>query len=327
MSGLEIMHTRVPAMAWCRHDGDDDFIYWSPGTTVVGPEVRWPEPRVLRDRRSSGSPTISGSGPGALMAWKGSGGDTRIWFSEWDTAVGTWGPQNPTPFETHHSPTLVRYRDNTFLFFRDVPPHDVPQGQMVWARYANGRWVDPVNPDPEDTTLRVLEFVGAKNVSATWYTHLNATAIAWEVATGVEGAEVLQREARFAVMTERSFDSGEGRWDPAVVNGAVVAATPALTSDGNVMHMAWREPGVGTIWWAWSAGGPWLFRRPLPDRATSATPALAAIGMGDVVMVWKGIQGDPRMWWSRLRDNVWSPQQPFTDSQHEMHTDTWASMF
>lgn len=318
MTGVEILHTRVPAMAWCRHDGDDDFIYWSPSTTVAGTELRWPEAQVLRDRRCSNSPTISGSGPGALMAWKGSGNDTRIWFSEWDAAAGTWGAQRPTPFDTHYSPTLVRYQDHTLIFFRTVPPPGLPGLAMQWAEYVDGYWCYPFRPDLDNPAE--LEEVFTNSVSGTWYTHRDALAIAWQVVIGTEDDEHVHDEARFQVLTEGTWDSGD-------VNDAVVSNMPALTSDGNVLHLAWRDLDEGNIWWAYSAGGSWLGHQKLTDRATSVTPALAAIDQGDVVMVWKGVNDDPRMWWSRLRNNVWSPQQSFTDSQHEMHTDTWAAMF
>jgi hypothetical protein len=312
------VETRVPAMAWCRHDGDDDFIYWSPSTTVAGPELQWPEAQVLRDRRCSTSPTISGSGPGALMAWKGSGDDTRIWLSEWDTAAGAWGPQRPTPFTTHYSPTLVRYQDHTFIFFRTVPPRDEPGLKMMWAEYVDGTWRYPFREDLD--VEAELEFVFTNSVSGVSYEHLDGLAIAWQNIMGPEGGQQVDNFARFQILTN-------GTWGSDDVNGAVVGDMPALTSDGNVLHLAWRDTDEGNIWWAYSAGGSWVGHQKLTDRATSATPALAAIGMGDVVMVWKGVAGDPRMWWSRLRDNVWSPQQPFPDSQHEMHTNTWAAMF
>src|SRR5262249_23800800 len=172
----EVINTRVPAMAWCRHENDDDFIYWSPSTRVIGSDLRWPDSQVLGDRRTSNTPSISGSGPGACMAWKGSGDDTLIWYSLWDTAAGTWGPQIPTSFETQHFPTVIRYRERTFMFWNNCRYGDDGIDEIVWAELVDGGWVNPNDPGIYDKSVLGIATDG---IAATWHTQRDALYIAW----------------------------------------------------------------------------------------------------------------------------------------------------
>jgi hypothetical protein len=100
--GPHVTSIRVPAMAWLEWNPDsDDFLRWSEADEVIGTTVRWTDPQVLWDRRTSNVPSIAGTGTGTVMAWKGSGSDKHIWFSRLNRLpnpdpVGTqyvWGPQ------------------------------------------------------------------------------------------------------------------------------------------------------------------------------------------------------------------------------------------
>jgi hypothetical protein len=156
--------------------------------------------------------------------------------------------------------------------------------------------------------------VFANSVAAAWHTQSDALVAAWQVVIGGEDEESVESEARYNQLTD-------GTWDDQsyTVQSAQVNSAPALTSDGNLLHLAWRDDDDDHITRAYSTGGPWLGHQRLDDRASSAGPALAAINISDLVMVWKGVDGDSSMWWSRMRNNVWSPQQPFTDPEHQLH--------
>src|SRR3954454_22807509 len=124
--GPHLMSIRVPAMAWLEWNPDgDDFPRWSEAHEVVGTTVRWTDPQVLYDRRTSNVPSIAGRGTDTVMAWKGSGSDTRIWFSRLQRLsvadpLGiqyAWQPQAPAPngaFHTSDFPTLVQWRNRMF---------------------------------------------------------------------------------------------------------------------------------------------------------------------------------------------------------------------
>ncbi|RLK58610.1 hypothetical protein [Actinokineospora cianjurensis] len=302
----DVVDTRVPAMAWCRHENGDDHVYWSPSERVVGPDVRWPAPQVLFDRRTSGTPSISGAGPGACMAWKGSGGDTHIWYSLWDAAAGGWGPQVGSGFETDTFPTVVRFRGHTLMFWKNSRD-DGGLGRIVWSELVGGDWVNPLG-GPRVANKAVLG-IRTDGVAATWNTHEDALYIAWRgpgTNTDVSWWELDDRTA-----------SGSYLWqESGTVPHAQASAPPTLVSDGNAMYLAWRNAQDDHISWSMSVSGNWFEPRVLTDRRTSAGPALGVVGTSDLVMVWKGAGADPVLWWSRLRDGWFGqpgPQQAFPD--------------
>ncbi|MFD2415643.1 hypothetical protein [Amycolatopsis pigmentata] len=305
-SAPRIMSTRAPAMAWTTQDVNTDRIYWSPGTSAPGGEPHWGEPSALLaddPAFSTTTPSLCGNQSPELMAWKGSG-DNNIWYSQWDSAKNTWGPQiKRFKDQTQNFPTLVRYRDRTFMFWQNSldTGQESERDSIFWAEFANGAWFHPGRPDLQ--IWENLDFT-TDGVAAAWNTHTDSLYIVYR---GYDGRLWL-----------REFDDGAG-WDengPRPIGGAKTSAPPALACDGNVMFAAWRNIDDEHISWAWSVSGgtgAWFGPYTLTDRLTSSAPALAAVSTGDVVMVWKGGGNDPRVWWSRLRNNEWGPQQAFPD--------------
>jgi hypothetical protein len=50
------------------------------------------------------------------------------------------------------------------------------------------------------------------------------------------------------------------------------------------------------------------------------------VNTSDPVMVWKGVDNDPRLWWAQMRNTVWAvPPRPFGDRQ--MNTNVHPSLF
>ncbi|MCP2336435.1 hypothetical protein [Actinomadura rupiterrae] len=304
----QLNRTRAPAMAWSQQVAGNDRITWAPNSESIGSEVRWAPTRPLRDGRATSSvPSISGNQSPTCMVWKGVAGDTRIWYSLWDAAANDWGDQIPSNFKTEQYPTVVNFKGHTLMFWNDPDSRH----HIAWSELVNGRWVHPMTPGDEPKAQLGFQYV--TGISAAWDTHQDGLYIACR---GVKSDDA-DDTGIYWLQGDDHTTSGQFLWqESGQIPFAAARTQPALVSDGNVLHAAWHNANDDHISWAWSVnGGVWTRPLSLTDRLTSATPALAAISTGDVIMAWKGAGADPRIWWSRLRNNAWGPQTPFPDRQ------------
>ncbi|QKV80401.1 hypothetical protein [Amycolatopsis sp. Hca4] len=232
--------------------------------------------------------------------------------------------------QTQNSPTVVCFRERTFIFWRNTdtgaggsPRHRSEFGDVVWQEFIDGEWVFPGNP-----TIYSYETMAfaADGVAAAWSTREDALYIAWQDVThDVVTRDVAYRASWMKLAKNPKFGYV---WEEriGVIPSAAPGATPALVSDGNAIYAAWRNVENDHISWTWSVdGGSWFGPYTLTDRLTSAGPALAALGTSDLVMAWKGAGDDTWIWWSRLRDGVWGEQQAFTD--REIHANRPVSLW
>ncbi|HEX2314855.1 MAG TPA: hypothetical protein VHJ17_14025 [Thermomonospora sp.] len=299
-----VMSVRVPAMAWCE-DASDNRIRFSESRRVIGPSVRWPEPRVLHDRRSSDTPSIAGVGQDAVMAWRGSGDDKRVWFSLQDQPVPnpqpghsryTWGGQAPARhFETPTFPTVARYGSRTFLFFKGTAQF---QNRLRWSELRDRQWVHPLTGSTEPAAAE-FDFVPGDGVGVAAHRPDGRLYMAFR------GPDDQSR------IRWRSYDGGG--WTNYEYTELRTSHVPALASDGVDLFMAWRNAHDDHISWARFTGTSWGAPQTLGDRRTDNAPALGVADTGKLVMVWVGTGGDPALWWSEYSGGQWGPQQAFSD--------------
>ncbi len=75
---------------------------------------------------------------------------------------------------------------------------------------------------------------------------------------------------------------------------------PLSVPAGAVLMMAWKAPGDSNLRWTRDLGNGWdQSVDPVPDAGSSAGPSLAAYN-GTVYMAWKGVGGDPGLWWAKF---------------------------
>jgi hypothetical protein len=89
-----------------------------------------------------------------------------------------------------------------------------------------------------------------------------------------------------------------------------VAPLPSFVGDPEQSLMTWKgPPGDQHLYQSISAGGPWSAPAAVDGVATSSQPALAATVDGSLWRAWKGLDGDPGIWWaSGDPAGGWSPQ-------------------
>ncbi|MGS2645561.1 hypothetical protein [Streptosporangium sp. LJ11] len=295
-------------MAWLEWNPDgDDFPRWSEARNVIGTTIRWTEPQLLWDRRTSNVPSIAGNSTDTVMAWKGSGHDEHIWFSRLqrlpDAIPGgtqyAWGPYVPAgnghrTFKTKNFPTMVQYSGRMFMFWKTTPDAAAGDGgtSMRWSELRGDTWVQPGEGNPPTPAWWLPDIRTEDGVAAT--EHQGKLYIAWRE----EGT----KEIRLA-----HWD-GARLSDPiSFTDHRVTSKVPALVSDGRHLYMAWRSVDNNDIWWSTLEGPP----QYLPVGWTTGSPALGRTNRG-LVMVWVG-SDDNFLWWSQFQNGQWSGQQRFTD--------------
>jgi hypothetical protein len=98
-------------------------------------------------------------------------------------------------------------------------------------------------------------------------------------------------------------------WTGEVAVGANTDSMPAIATFNDLLYVAWKTPDQG-LWLSWSRpGGSWVTaEHVITDGGSSLGPSLASTSTG-LVMGWKGLNTDRRIFYSRYENGEWSPQQ------------------
>ncbi|MBL7625177.1 hypothetical protein I7331_39155 [Frankia sp. AgB1.8] len=118
-------------MAW---GGGGPGLWWTSFNPVQG---TWFTPQRLADRGTSHAPALAGASAGdpLVMAWKGLGGDTAIWWSTFDGSA--WGPQQAfTDRQTAAAPALGTVGGSIAMAW-------TWDGALNTSLYLGGQWTPP----------------------------------------------------------------------------------------------------------------------------------------------------------------------------------------
>ncbi|MFD7908495.1 hypothetical protein ACFV4G_40430 [Kitasatospora sp. NPDC059747] len=240
-------------------------------------------------------PNLAGVADGStFMAWKGVDGDQRIWWNQLVNGTGWTGPQPVDGAATSAGVALAGPWGGPLLMaWKGV----LGDERIWWNSFDGGAWSAP------------QQVPGAASSVGPALTDYAGVFMAWK---GVTGDQQIW------------WNSFYGGWTaPQAVPGASSGFGPALAVDRSggpygVPCMAWKGvDGDQRIWWNSYRGGStgsnsWTGPQPVDGAATSAGVALAGQPGGGLLMAWKGVDGDQRIWWSRLypSSTVWTPPQP-----------------
>lgn len=233
------------------------------------------------------------------LTWRGVEGDEGIWGAYHGPGEGPADDPGPTPpywrkaqrlgkgkFNSTHGPALaVRGGDYA--------------AQMVWKGSGNDRriWAAEVGAQaPHVLQSRSGPFLT---------TGRPAMAV-----TASERVLLWRNAADDGLVW--SLERSGGAWTDLQYTGAQTSHGPALAVLGDTVYAVWKALGDEQIWWSEFRDDQWSPVGPLVATAgaalTSDVPALAVTKRG-LVMAWKGVQADPRIWWSEYRYGDWSAPQ------------------
>lgn len=264
-------------LAW-HGDGDDQIRV---ANQRHGNRV-WESPRKLGVTSADGAAVGNG-----LMAMQGPPGDhvSDLFLYE-EHPVPVAGPDGN--FQTTARPAVGGSAGQMALAWRR------PDGAVVTANGSPFGWSD-------EQIVGRSSHGPAISASGLW--------LAWK---GMAGDQAIYWAGR---------DNLAGGWTPQrkvlpVTGEALTDHAPALCEGSGYgpgrLILAWRLAGVtGQIWWSQSDGNNWSTPvRVIPELGAVLTDDGPAIGVweGGLILAWKGVNGDPNLWWSTYEPgrNKWT---------------------
>jgi hypothetical protein len=277
--------------------------------------------------------------PLLYAAWKGSGGDERIWYSSFDGT--SWAPQQslPDPIRTSTRPSLTVL---PWTVFSNPVLYAAWKGgdgdERIWYSSFDGTsWASqeplpsPIAssvgpslaaytpPDSEGTQVYAA-WKGSDDDERIWYSSLNGTA--WS-AVNTSGAPQAPLPSPIASSVGPSL---------AVFNNVLYAAWKGSDGDETLWYSSYGA--VDTEYPSWSLDVAGTVQAPLQSPiASSVGPSLVAFSPSDseaplLYAAWKGGDGDERIWYSCFDGTSWGipggpVQEPFPSP---IATDTGPSL-
>jgi hypothetical protein len=276
----------------------------------------WTPQISLQDRASSHGPSLAvvsqpqfgGAGTQTLyMAWKGTEGDSSLWFSQ-STDGKSWTQQQNIPgvgssdgpcLATFHPASRDGYpREGLFMAWKGVEDDH----NIYWA----------MNPNLDGWTGQQRIDVGTSARPALIEFN-NQMILSWKGVPGDSG------------IYWSKFD-GNGNWSSQQqIVGRGTSSPPVLAVFGGQLHMFWKgigndntvyhavlvDPGNG-IWGPQQqvmfvdAGN--LSSGETPIAIGTSDGLAATVRNNELVLIWKGVPGDHTLWFSRFNGNTFSGQ-------------------
>lgn len=221
-------------------------------------------------------------------AWKGSSGDTKIWYSTFDGV--SWSPQQVIPCTaTTIGGSLAVFHGKLCVLYRGA------KSDNVWFTSFNGNsW------DESDCATGFHSSVGAS--LAVFRGALHAAG------KGVEGDDGIWHAI---------YDGSTWAKSCSVPTPAATSARPSLAvwNDGlgQKLFMAWKgSNGDERIWHSTFDGSVWTAPETIPNAASSDGPALVLF-QGAIYAAWRGPGDDERIWYASYNGTSWTNPELLTN--------------
>jgi hypothetical protein len=276
------------------------------------------------------SPVSSDIGPslavynGRIYAgWKGSGGDQRMWCSNFDGTV--WSQQTRlSNGESTVGPSLATFRGSLWAICKGSG-----NDRDLWYSSFDGTswagWRRTGGGTNFGGALAVFHGVlymvyGDRDNEGIWYRTFDGSS--WCDFKAGPSASVTGARPSLAVCNDSSghgqklvvawrglgedetiyystFDGSS--WTPKQpIPNAASNDGPALILFRNALYAAWRGPGEDErIYYSWFDGTLWVQPIPLATSFVGSMGPAMVVFNDQLYLAWKGRQGDSRIWWTR----------------------------
>jgi hypothetical protein len=298
---------------------------FAPNLTSLDPETieaiqslyGWQPQTRLSDRASTAGPSITavskpswgaGSSSDALfMAWKGTTGDSELYFASSDDGVH-WSPQeridgvgssDGPALTTFHPPSPDGYpTPGLFMAWKGVSG----DANIYWATNVDQQGWSPqqrINGVGTSSRPAVVEFN-------------NQIVMAWKGVSGDSGIYWSRLTGNTWSPQARIVGRGTSHGPALVVfNGQLHMYWKGIQDDDNVYHAILVDP-VNGIWGpqdrvAYVDAGN-LASGETPIAIGTSDSPVATVRGNEIVLAWKGIPGDDELWFSLFSDGQYSGQ-------------------
>jgi hypothetical protein len=298
---------------------------FAPNLTSLDPETKeaiqslygWQPQTRLSDRASTNGPSMTwvsnpswASGPTSdtlFMAWKGTAGDSELYFASSSDGV-QWSPQQRIDgVGSSDGPSLTT--------FHPPSPDGFPKAGlfMAWKGVsgdANIYWATNVDQEGWSPQQRI-NGVGTSSRPAVVEFN-NQMVMAWKGVSGDAGIYWSRLSGNSWSPQARIAGRGTSH-GPALVafNGQLHMYWKGIQDDDNVYHAVLVDPANG-IWGpqdrvAYIDAGN-LASGETPIAIGTSDSPFATVRGDEIILAWKGIPGDDDLWFSRFSNGEYSGQ-------------------
>jgi hypothetical protein len=219
---------------------------------------------------------IAPNGKSVFLAWKGEGGDQGIYWTQTqqlapDAATGKY-TFNPSPQSPHvknvattHGPALASYQGRVYMAWKG----EEGDNTIYWSFYDGAKW-QPQTPLPAETDIGPAMVATDNAVFLVWKGKSD-TKLWWAILGGD-----VNNGSKFTVIGQ--IKAGGNFFE--------TTSTPALTTLGNAVFMAWRGASGVALFFAQCAGKTvsgenyqWADQQSIPqfeEMIPSATPSFGS---------------------------------------------------
>lgn len=268
-----------------RGTGTDSSNYW---TTFENNQ--WVSPQKIPLANTTWKPSLAGrfssvdGNDYVVAAWK-STGDESIWYSTLQLGSDSWQEPKVIPgIFSAFGPSLASDDDIETNHVYAVWRGSFNDQTLWWSRFDGDNWI------PQQHIPGFLSSIGP---SVVWWQ--GVLFAAWK---GMDKDEKLW------------YSSWDGKnWAPqkVVQKGNSVFGTsvgPSLIliafGDQELRPLAaWKgTDNDEKIWYSYYSPNGWTMQQYIPHVGSSVRPSMASITVENIILAWKGVVGDTRLWWT-----------------------------
>ena len=278
----------TPRMVW-KGVGDDSGIYFS--------EYRggWSAQQRIDGVGCSQSPALTTiflpgiPASGLLMAWKGAGDDSAIYWTR-DMGAGWEGQRRISDVGCSTSPALATVNGRIYMAWKG---YDDDTG-IYWSVYDGAEGWSP---------QRHVAGVGTSHAPAL-VAYQGMLFMFWKGIPGDTNAYYsfldLANEPSPIWKPQRRVEYFSYEIDGGVAHLIGTSGPLSAAVRGNAILLAWKGvPGDTAIWFSLFENGEFSGQAPVPNVGTSVGPSVVEAD-GKTYMAWKGVDGDSAIYWTRL---------------------------
>ncbi|WP_177229336.1 matrixin family metalloprotease [Dyella sp. OK004] len=283
-------------MVWTGSEGDssiyfsssNDGLSWSPQQPIsgVGSSIG-PSLATFHPPSSDGDSRV-----GLIMAWKGVGDDSSIWWSVNTTLqVDGWAEQQRLDVGTSSRPSIVEFNHQIALAWKGAG-----NDSSIWwtKRGSNGQWEPQKQIAGRGTSCGPTLIFYAGQLHMFWK-GIDGDSNVYHAVLIDELNEIWGPQEVVTFTDAGNLNSGES---PVCIG---TQSELSATVHGQEIVLAWRGiPGDDSLWFSrFNKNLPLEGQISIPNVGSAAGPSVTDVS-GRLVLAWRGVGGDRNLWVSRL---------------------------
>ena len=280
---------KTPQMVWKGRDGDSAIYHseydghqWSPQRLITGVGCSFSP--ALTQVPKPGFPNTDG----LLMAWKGTGSDSGIYWTRYLGSGGWEGQRQIADVGCSAAPALANVNGRIFMAWKGVNNDTA----IYWSIYDGAEGWSPQRKIDVFGTSDSPALAAYNGKLYMFWKGVPGDSHAYYSSLDIDNDPIWKPQRRIEFFV---YETGGGEAVPIGTSGAL-----SVTVRGSRIMLAWKGAGDDqAIWFCFFENEEFTGQVKVADVGTSIGPSIAHVG-DRTFMAWKGVHGDSSIYWSVL---------------------------